>query len=215
MPAADLSEQISLAGTEASGTGNMKFMRGAVWRRHTPFDSQIALRSGRRRQTGGEQLNGALTIGTLDGANVEMSEECGIENMFIFGMRVADVEKLWRDGYDTRKFLANLPELQLAFNQIKTGFFNSSEPHKFEGFVDGLISNDRFCVIADFAAYVAEQEKVSELYMDWVQWTEKCLLNIAGSGKFTSDRTITQYAEEIWKVKSVEVDLAPVPEPKE
>jgi len=186
MPAADLSEQISLAGTEASGTGNMKFM-----------------------------LNGALTIGTLDGANVEMSEECGIENMFIFGMRVADVEKLWRDGYDTRKFLADLPELQLAFNQIKTGFFNSSEPHKFEGFVDGLISNDRFCVIADFAAYVAEQEKVSELYMDWVQWTEKCLLNIAGSGKFTSDRTIMQYAEEIWKVKSVEVDLAPVPDTKE
>lgn len=183
MPAADLSEQISLAGTEASGTGNMKFM-----------------------------LNGALTIGTLDGANVEMAEEMGQDNIFIFGMQVDDVSRLWQSGYDTRAYLARLPELNLAVSQIKGGHFNPGEPHKFANFADNLVANDRFCVIADYEAYVECQASVSELYMDWVKWTEKCLYNIASSGKFSSDRTIMEYANEIWDIEPVHVDLNP---PKE
>jgi len=183
MPAADLSEQTSLAGTEASGTGNMKFM-----------------------------LNGALTIGTLDGANVEMAEEMGEDNIFIFGMKVDEVQQLWDQGYETRRYLARLPELQLALSQISTGYFNPAEPHKFRDFAEQLISNDRFCVIADYESYLKVQEEVSELYMDWIKWTEKCLHNIASAGKFSSDRTIKQYADEIWDIKPVEVDLNP---PKE
>lgn len=179
MPAADLSEQISLAGTEASGTGNMKFM-----------------------------LNGALTIGTLDGANVEMREEMGEENIFIFGMRVEDVEQLWKEGYDPKQFIARLPALNFALSQIKSGYFNPDQPDKFSNFVNNLINNDRFCVIADYEDYVKCQDRVSELYMDWEKWTEKCLNNIAGAGKFSSDRTIREYASDIWDIKPVQVDLS-------
>uniref|UniRef100_A0A8B9MRU7 Alpha-1,4 glucan phosphorylase n=1 Tax=Accipiter nisus TaxID=211598 RepID=A0A8B9MRU7_9AVES len=136
IPATDLSEQISTAGTEASGTGNMKFM-----------------------------LNGALTIGTMDGANVEMAEEAGEENLFIFGMRVEDVTELDREGYNAQEYYNRLPELKQAIDQIKSGFFSPDEPDLFKDVVNMLFHHDRFKVFADYEAYVKCQEKVSELYL--------------------------------------------------
>uniref|UniRef100_H2Y4R4 Alpha-1,4 glucan phosphorylase n=1 Tax=Ciona savignyi TaxID=51511 RepID=H2Y4R4_CIOSA len=169
IPAADLSEQISTAGTEASGTGNMKFM-----------------------------LNGALTIGTLDGANVEMAEEMGGENIFIFGMKVHEVEELDRSGYNARSFYESVPELKTALDQISSGYFSPLEPDQFQHFVDNLINHDRFKLLADFQSYVECQDRVSEAFKDTEQWTKMCLANIAASGKFSSDRTISEYAREIW-----------------
>ncbi|XP_074023924.1 glycogen phosphorylase, muscle form-like, partial [Numenius arquata] len=135
IPAADLSEQISTAGTEASGTGNMKFM-----------------------------LNGALTIGTMDGANVEMAEEAGEENLFIFGMRVPDVEALDRRGYCAREFYERLPELREAVDQLSSGFFSPHQPDLFRDIVNMLLNHDRFKVFADYEDYIKCQEKVSALY---------------------------------------------------
>uniref|UniRef100_A0A4W4H3B7 Alpha-1,4 glucan phosphorylase n=1 Tax=Electrophorus electricus TaxID=8005 RepID=A0A4W4H3B7_ELEEL len=135
IPAADLSEQISTAGTEASGTGNMKFM-----------------------------LNGALTIGTMDGANVEMAEEAGEENLFIFGMRVEDVEALDKKGYNASEYYNRIPELKLAVDQIAAGFFSTKQPDLFKGIVDMLMHHDRFKVFADYEDYMKCQEKVSALY---------------------------------------------------
>ncbi|XP_017695110.1 PREDICTED: glycogen phosphorylase, muscle form [Lepidothrix coronata] len=135
IPAADLSEQISTAGTEASGTGNMKFM-----------------------------LNGALTIGTMDGANVEMAEEAGEQNLFIFGMRVPDVEALDRQGYRAQEFYDRLPELRQAVDQLSSGFFSPRQPDLFRDIVNMLMNHDRFKVFADYEAYVKCQEKVSALY---------------------------------------------------
>ena len=172
IPAADLSEQISLAGTEASGTGNMKFM-----------------------------ANGALTIGTLDGANVEMMEEAGRENMFIFGMTVEDVEALHKAGYNPRKYYETNAELRLAIDQLRTGFFSPEDPDLFAPLADNLLNHDRFCLMADFEAYVKCQDEVAALYMDQRAWHRKALLNIASSGKFSSDRTIREYAREIWGVE--------------
>uniref|UniRef100_A0A8C0IDE5 Alpha-1,4 glucan phosphorylase n=1 Tax=Bubo bubo TaxID=30461 RepID=A0A8C0IDE5_BUBBB len=136
IPATDLSEQISTAGTEASGTGNMKFM-----------------------------LNGALTIGTMDGANVEMAEEAGEENLFIFGMRVEDVTELDKEGYHAQEYYNRLPELKQAIDQIRSGFFSPKEPDLFKDVVNMLFHHDRFKVFADYEAYVKCQEKVSELYL--------------------------------------------------
>ncbi|XP_026878481.2 glycogen phosphorylase, muscle form [Electrophorus electricus] len=181
IPAADLSEQISTAGTEASGTGNMKFM-----------------------------LNGALTIGTMDGANVEMAEEAGEENLFIFGMRVEDVEALDKKGYNASEYYNRIPELKLAVDQIAAGFFSTKQPDLFKGIVDMLMHHDRFKVFADYEDYMKCQEKVSALYKKPREWTKKVILNIAGSGKFSSDRTISQYAREIWGVEpSLEKIAAP------
>uniref|UniRef100_A0A674NI17 Alpha-1,4 glucan phosphorylase n=1 Tax=Takifugu rubripes TaxID=31033 RepID=A0A674NI17_TAKRU len=184
IPAADLSEQISTAGTEASGTGNMKFM-----------------------------LNGALTIGTMDGATVEMAEEAGEENLFIFGMRVNDVEEMDRKGYNAQEYYERLPELKLAIDQIQNGFFSPSEPHLFKDLVHMLLNHDRFKVFADFEDYVRCQEKVSELYKNPTEWTKMVIRNIAASGKFSSDRTITQYAQEIWGVEPSDVTIPPPNEP--
>nr|XP_009861238.1 glycogen phosphorylase, brain form isoform X2 [Ciona intestinalis] len=172
IPAADLSEQISTAGTEASGTGNMKFM-----------------------------LNGALTIGTLDGANVEMAEEMNGENIFIFGMKVHEVEELDKAGYNARQFYESVPELKTALDQISSGYFNPMEADQFTHFVENLINHDRFKLLADFKAYVECQDRVSEAFKDTEKWTKMCLANIAASGKFSSDRTISQYAREIWGVE--------------
>ncbi|NWR95639.1 PYGM protein, partial [Furnarius figulus] len=169
IPAADLSEQISTAGTEASGTGNMKFM-----------------------------LNGALTIGTMDGANVEMAEEAGEENLFIFGMRVPDVEALDRQGYRAQEFYDRLPELRQAVDQLSSGFFSPRQPDLFRDIVNMLMNHDRFKVFADYEAYVKCQEKVSALYKNPREWTRTVIRNIAAAGKFSSDRTIAQYAREIW-----------------
>ncbi|KAF3707854.1 Glycogen phosphorylase, brain form [Channa argus] len=184
IPAADLSEQISTAGTEASGTGNMKFM-----------------------------LNGALTIGTMDGATVEMAYEAGEENLFIFGMRVAEVEELDQKGYNAREFYERLPELKLAVDQIQSGFFSPSKPELFRDLVSMLMNHDRFKVFADYEAYVKCQERVSELYKDPKEWTKMVIRNIAASGKFSSDRTISQYAREIWGVEPSDVKIPPPNEP--
>lgn len=169
IPAADLSQQISTAGTEASGTGNMKFM-----------------------------LNGALTIGTMDGANVEMAEEAGAENLFIFGLRVEDVEALDRKGYNAHEYYNRLPELRQAVDQINGGFFSPREPDCFKDVVNMLLNHDRFKVFADYEAYVACQARVDQLYRNPKEWTKKVIRNIACSGKFSSDRTITEYARDIW-----------------
>ena len=171
-PAADLSEQISTAGTEASGTGNMKFM-----------------------------LNGGLTIGTLDGANVEMSQACGQENMFIFGMTVEEVKKLDEQGYNAMNFYNQSKNLKLCLSAIREGMFSPNEPSLFEDLVDNLLKYDRFKVCADFDDYVRTQEIVEKEYKDVELWSRKCAINIANAGIFSSDRTIGQYAREIWGVE--------------
>jgi len=172
IPAADLSQQISTAGTEASGTGNMKFM-----------------------------LNGALTVGTLDGANVEMAEEMGKENIFIFGMTVDEVDALRAAGYDAYKYYNANAELKLCIDQIQNGFFSSGNPDEFKDVADVLLKWDRFYLLADYDDYIKCQDKVNETYMNQSKWVEMCINNIASSGKFSSDRTIEEYAKEIWGVE--------------
>lgn len=172
IPAADLSEQISTAGTEASGTGNMKFM-----------------------------LNGALTIGTLDGANVEMREEMGPENIFIFGMNEEEVEALKKRGYNAWDYYNRLPEAKQAIDQINSGFFSPSNPNLFHDLTNVLLNHDRFFLLADYEAYIKCQDRVSAMYTNQEEWTKMALLNIASSGKFSSDRTICEYAREIWGVE--------------
>ena len=171
IPSANLSEQISTAGFEASGTGNMKFA-----------------------------LNGALTIGTLDGANVEIKEEVGDENIFIFGNTVDDVERLRHEGYNPWDYYNAHNELKQALDQIKDGFFNE-DTELFKPIIDSLLhKGDYFLVLVDYEAYLEEQAKVDELYKDQKAWNRMALLNTARVGKFSSDRTIRDYAEEIWDV---------------
>lgn len=172
IPAADLSEQISTAGTEASGTGNMKFM-----------------------------LNGALTIGTEDGANVEMHEEVGDENIFIFGLRENEVEDLKRSGYNAQKYCDECPELQMIIDQINDGFFSPHNPDQFKDLINVVLHHDRFLTLADFKSYIECQAQVEALYGQSTEWTKKCVLNIAASGKFSSDRAILEYSKEIWDVE--------------
>lgn len=186
VPAADLSEQISTAGTEASGTGNMKFM-----------------------------LNGALTIGTMDGANVEMAEEAGEKNLFIFGMRVPDVERLDREGYNARSYYERIPELRQVIDQLNSGYFSPKQPDLFKDIVNMLMNHDRFKVFADYEDYMRSQEAVSALYKNTREWTRKVIYNIAGSGKFSSDRTIAQYAREIWGVEPSSLVIPPPDVPRE
>lgn len=171
IPAADLSEQISTAGTEASGTGNMKF-----------------------------QLNGALTIGTLDGANVEMAEEMGRENIFIFGMTVDEVEDLKKKGYNAYDYYNANPELKQVVDQIQNGFFSPNNPDEFKDLADILLKYDRFFLLADYDAYIKKQEEVSATYQNQSKWLEMAINNIATSGKFSSDRTIIDYGKDIWGV---------------
>uniref|UniRef100_A0A668A4L4 Alpha-1,4 glucan phosphorylase n=1 Tax=Myripristis murdjan TaxID=586833 RepID=A0A668A4L4_9TELE len=184
IPAADLSEQISTAGTEASGTGNMKLM-----------------------------LNGALTVGTEDGATVEMAEEAGHDNLFMFGLRVDEVDELDRRGYDARRHYERLPELKLVLDQIRSGFFSPEQPELFSELVSMLLHHDRFKVLADYEAYVDCQERVSRLYQDAAAWTRVVIRNIAAAGKFSSDRTVSQYAREIWGVEPSHVKIPPPNEP--
>ncbi|XP_068571936.1 glycogen phosphorylase, muscle form [Cebidichthys violaceus] len=184
IPASDLSEQISTAGTEASGTGNMKFM-----------------------------LNGALTIGTMDGANVEMAEEAGEGNLFIFGMLVDDVDALDKKGYHAQEYYNRLPELKQAMDQIAGGFFSPKQPDLFKEIVNMLMHHDRFKVFADYEEYIKCQEKVNALYKDPKEWTKKVIYNIAGCGKFSSDRTIAQYAREIWGMEPT-LEKLPAPDDK-
>jgi len=179
IPAADLSEQISTAGTEASGTGNMKF-----------------------------QLNGALTIGTLDGANVEMMEEMGKENIFIFGMTVDQVTALEKKGYNAQDFISKNKELAKAIDQIDQGFFTPEDPNMLKDLANSLRYHDRFLVCADYDDYIRCQEVVSKTYMDSEKWSKMALMNIASAGKFSSDRTIAEYAREIWSIEPGEIKLA-------
>jgi len=158
---------------EASGTGNMKF-----------------------------GLNGALTIGTLDGANVEMKEEVGDENIFIFGLKAHEIEE-WRErGYDSRPFYENDEELKLAFDQIRTGFFTPDHPESFEGIFNDLVhGSDYYFVLADFRSYIDCYDEVAKTYNDQTKWTKKAIINVSRMGKFSADRTIQEYANNIWKVK--------------
>ncbi|GIY71376.1 glycogen phosphorylase [Caerostris darwini] len=182
IPAADLSQQISTAGTEASGTGNMKFM-----------------------------MNGALTIGTLDGANIEMKEEMGDDNIFIFGMNVGEVENLKQKGYNAWDYYHNIPDLKEAINQIRDGYFYPKDPYAFKNLVNILMSHDRFFTLADYESYVKCQDRVSQVYAKREQWLRMSLMNIASSGKFSSDRTISEYASHIWGVSP---NYARLPSPK-
>ena len=177
IPAADISEQISTAGTEASGTGNMKFA-----------------------------LNGALTIGTLDGANIEIMEEVGRENIFIFGLDSDDVAVLKERGYNPREFYQGNPELKLTLDMIAGDAFSPSHPGLFRPVVDALLNQgDPYMLLADYASYIACQEEVSSLFLDQDSWSRRALLNAAGMGKFSSDRTIAEYAAQIWNVQNEEV----------
>jgi len=177
-PAADLSEQISLAGMEASGTGNMKF-----------------------------SMNGALTIGTLDGANVEIREEVGEENFFLFGMTTQEVKDMKRRGYRPRDYYESDRELRLVIDQIGGGFFSGGDTELFRPLADHLLNHDTYMSLADYADYVAAQEAVEKAYFDRERWVRMSILNTARMGKFSSDRTIREYCEEIWKIKPVEVKL--------
>ena len=177
-PAADLSEQISTAGKEASGTGNMKFM-----------------------------INGALTIGTLDGANVEMREEAGPENFFLFGLTVDDVHELQSKGYHPRDYIDRNAELAAVLRMIADGTFSHGDTAVFAPLVSNLTDHDYFLVLADYADYIRCQQDVSAAWQDTDRWTRMSILNSARSGKFSSDRSIAEYCEEIWDVEPVTIEL--------
>jgi len=177
-PAADVSEQISTASKEASGTGNMKFM-----------------------------INGAITVGTLDGANVEIVEEAGIENAFIFGLKADQVQELNQSrAYNPQAELNYNSDLKTILDQLTNGFFGHDTYNDFKPIVDSLIYGvdgnrpDPYYVIKDFSEYCVAQDGLARAFADEMKWAKMSLINIAKSGKFSSDRTIAQYAEEIWKI---------------
>jgi starch phosphorylase len=174
IPAADLSEQISTAGTEASGTGNMKFA-----------------------------LNGALTIGTWDGANIEMAENVGLDNIFIFGNRTEQVAALRASGYNPRRFYDHNYDLKTAIDRIAEGVFSPEEPNRFHDITRTLLESDYYLLLADYADYVATQKRVDDLYRRPNEWARQAILNVAGMGAFSADRTIREYADDIWQVKPV------------
>ena len=177
-PAADLSEQISTAGKEASGTGNMKF-----------------------------QMNGALTIGTLDGANIEIREEVGDENFFLFGMDARQVQWLRESGYRPMDLYESQPELRVVIDLIKDGFFSRGNSEMFRDLINNLLYHDPYMVLADYRAYAECQQQVDAAFGDTDRWTRMSILNTARSGKFSSDRTIREYCVEIWHSKAVPVQL--------
>ncbi|MFA7281939.1 MAG: glycogen/starch/alpha-glucan phosphorylase [Sterolibacterium sp.] len=177
IPAADLSEQISTAGTEASGTGNMKLA-----------------------------LNGALTIGTLDGANIEIGNEVGEDNIFIFGLTTDQVAKLYTSGYKSTDYYRDNEELREVLDMISSGYFSQEEPDRYKPIVDNLLKhNDHYLLLADYASYIACQQRVKAAYSDQHEWVRKAILNVANMGEFSSDRTIMQYAEQIWHAQPVPV----------
>ncbi len=177
MPATDLSEQISTAGLEASGTGNMKFA-----------------------------LNGALTIGTLDGANIEIKEEVGDENIFIFGLTAEDVTLHKQSNYDPVDYYQKNPELKRILDMIMSGYFSPTKPDLFRPIIDSLLKEgDQYMLLADYADYIACQDRVSRLYLDREQWTRMSIVNVANMGRFSSDRTIREYARDIWDIEPVQV----------
>jgi starch phosphorylase len=177
-PAADLSEQISTAGKEASGTGNMKFT-----------------------------MNGALTIGTLDGANVEIREEVGEENFFLFGLTVEEVLEIKSRGYNPRRYYESNANLREAIDLIASGHFSGGDADRFKPLVDSLLYHDEYMLLADYQSYVDCQDRVSEAFRHQKRWTRMSILNTARSGKFSSDRSIRDYCERIWNAKPVKVEL--------
>jgi glycogen phosphorylase len=177
-PAADLSEQISTAGKEASGTGNMKFA-----------------------------MNGALTIGTLDGANIEIREEVGPENFFLFGLTAQEVYELKSKGYNPSKYYEANDELRQAIDLIRSGFFSNGDTELFRPLVDSLLHHDEYLLLADYLSYIRCQDRVSQACKDRDTWTRMSILNTARMGKFSSDRTIREYCDEIWHVNPVPVSL--------
>jgi starch phosphorylase len=174
IPAAELSQQISTAGMEASGTGNMKLA-----------------------------LNGALTMGTMDGANVEMHEYIGAENIFIFGLTTEEISKLDRQGYQPRRYYESDPVLRRVIDMIANGFFSPEEPQRYRMITDHLLSNDHFKVIADFNSYLEISDQADQVYRNTAEWYKRAILNTARMGYFSSDRTISEYAEKIWQVKPI------------
>jgi starch phosphorylase len=176
--AADLSEQISTAGKEASGTGNMKF-----------------------------SMNGALTIGTLDGANVEIREEVGAENFFLFGLTTPEVAELKAQGYNPWDYYHGNPNLKEVIDQISSGYFSNGDAQLFKPLVDSLLYNDTYMLFADYQSYVDCQNRVGEVYQDQDKWTRMSILNTARMGKFSSDRSIQEYCDDIWHVKPIHVEL--------
>ncbi len=178
-PAADLSEQISTAGKEASGTGNMKFC-----------------------------MNGALTIGTLDGANIEIREEVGADNFFLFGLNAAEVYALKASGYRPMDYYDGNRELREIIDLLRSGFFTRGDTDVLRPLIDGLLYQDPYLVLADFQAYSDCQDRVSEVFSDPDRWTRMSILNTARSGKFSSDRTIREYCDDIWHVKPVPIHLS-------
>jgi starch phosphorylase len=177
-PAADLSEQISTAGKEASGTGNMKFM-----------------------------LNGALTIGTLDGANVEIREEVGADNFFLFGLTAEEVERVRREGYRPAALVEDSAELREALDLVQSGHFSNGDREMFRPLVESLLNFDPFLVLADYADYLQCQERVSAAWTDQAHWTRMSILNTARAGKFSSDRSIREYCEQIWQIAPISISL--------
>jgi glycogen phosphorylase len=169
LPAADLSEQISTAGTEASGTGNMKFA-----------------------------LNGALTIGTWDGANIEMAQSMGVENMFVFGLRTEAVTQMKSLGYDPRLYVEENRALSHVLEAISSGYFSREEAGRYRNLMQSLIQHDPYMLMADFADYLSTQQQVDALYNDQPAWAERALHNIAGMGPFSADRTIREYIDKVW-----------------
>ncbi|MEB3214004.1 MAG: glycogen/starch/alpha-glucan phosphorylase [Leptolyngbyaceae bacterium] len=177
-PAADLSEQISMAGKEASGTGNMKFA-----------------------------MNGALTIGTLDGANVEIREEVGEENFFLFGLTAPEVQELKAKGYRPRDYYAANPELKEVIDSIAGGAFSNGDKQLFKPLIDSLMNQDMYLLFADYASYVEAQEQVSQAYRNYEHWVRMSIVNSARMGKFSSDRSIRDYKNEIWKIDPVSIEI--------
>lgn len=177
IPASDLSEQTSTAGLEASGTGNMKFA-----------------------------LNGALTIGTMDGANVEIREEVGDDNIFIFGLLADEVVKLKSNGYNPKEYYEKNAELKHVVDMIATNFFSPKEFGIFDDMIRGLMNVDYYCLFADYQSYIDAQDKVAALYKNTEEWTKKSIYNVARVAKFSSDRSVQEYANKIWKVKPIKVN---------
>jgi glycogen phosphorylase len=177
-PAADLSEQISTAGKEASGTGNMKF-----------------------------SMNGALTIGTLDGANIEIRDEVGAENFFLFGLSTPEVYAVKAQGYRPMDYYNGNQKLRDVIDLIRSGFFSRGDPELFRPLIDGLLHHDPYLLLADFQSYIDCQTLVDETYADTERWTRMSILNAARSGKFSSDRTIREYCNDIWRVQPVPIHL--------
>jgi glycogen phosphorylase len=177
-PAADLSEQISTAGKEASGTGNMKF-----------------------------SLNGALTIGTLDGANVEIREEVGKENFFLFGLTAEQVQQLKTSRYHPLDYYEQNPRLREVLDFIASGKLAGGDAELFDPLMDDLIWHDPFMLLADYQAYIDCQDRVNDLWRDKKAWTRTSILNVARMGKFSSDRSIRDYCQHVWNIRQVSVKV--------